>query len=241
MQAAFVVGVSETHDKVIPKDILKYYGISIFYKEINNWPAGITASIASAAGITWVQKPDTVVYGIEINPYMPEDNTTKLIAEYTVNAFVDFLYTHYKLEYEHYSDILCIKSKTDFLHLCQPITILPENVNNMEFNITIILSSNTPSRLTTDIKETLSIEIARAGYKLNMACVFLDTSDSGEDSPTENFIKTEGHSKIHFNINTSTEIRAWVHAMKRKAKRKFHCIESFKFEVKKIECEYEIA
>lgn len=219
MQAAFVIGVHETHDKVVPKEILKYFGISIFYKEIDNWSSSITASIASAAGLQWVQRSNTVVYGIEISPNSPDDNINKLIAEHTVNSFVDFMYTFYKLEYEHYLEILCIKTKNELMHIRQQLGTLPENVNHLEFNITIYLERGTPSKITSDLKDSLSIEIAKAGFKLNMACLCMEPSDLDQ-----------GFAKIYFNINTSHDIRTWIHAMKRKAKRKFHCIDSFKAE-----------
>lgn len=224
MQASFVIGVNETHDKVIPQDILKYFGVSIFYKELDRWPTSITASIASAAGFHCIQKSNTVVYGIEIPTSADEDDLVRTIAEYTINSFVDFMYTHYKLEYEHYSEILCIKLKEELLHLYIPVHTRPEDINCLEYNITITNTQGTPDSIISDMKDSISLEIAKAGFKLNMAGICLEPSEAASD------MGIVSNSKIYFNINTCSDIRTWAHSIKRKIKKKFHCIESFKFE-----------
>jgi hypothetical protein len=144
----------------------------------------------------------------------------------TVNNFIDFMYTYYKLEYEAPADKLCIKTQTDILHLYMKTGTVPEDIYNLEYNVTIIFSQETTDKIISDLKDSMSVEISKAKFKLNAASTLFDTIESN-DSPTES---PQTKAKVCFNITTCSDIKTWANAMKRKSKKKFHCIESFKFE-----------
>ncbi len=203
-----------------------------------------------------------MIYGIEIDviSIMNGDIDAvyeKELAEIKMNNFINFMYSHYNLELDSPAEIMSLdikypehnslykyvnnylkKDKCEFSNKnIYGIEISPMDLHDTECNIEIKLvksecmykKPNTNSimyNFSKDIHREFCLYIAKAGFKLNISTI-VEPSNSGlsDDIMLENCV-------IYFNIYTSKNIKAWIHAMKRKIKKKFHIIESLEYKTK---------
>jgi hypothetical protein len=134
MKASYIMGIHEFHDHKVPNEILEYFSMTAFHKEVNvpayEWPR-IAASIALVAGHGVAASG--LVYGI---PISFNENDDKIIAEHSIDAFVEFMYNHYSLEYEHPYEMLCIGGIEPQLPELK-MSVSPEFINVLEFTLEI--------------------------------------------------------------------------------------------------------
>jgi hypothetical protein len=200
MKASYIMGIHEFHDHKVPNEILTYFSMSVFHKEVNvpayEWPR-IAASIALVAGHGVAASG--LVYGI---PISFTENDNKIIAEHSIDAFVEFMYNNYSLEYEHPYEMLCI-SGFESQKPALKLTTSPEVINALMFTLEINVKTEL---LMTELIDATLIAIAKAGFKLN--------------------VHSQKDLCLRFNINTSKDIKHWSNMIRRKFKKKFHNIAS---------------
>jgi hypothetical protein len=223
-----VIGTLEFRDCAIDNSILDYYGISKFYinLEFEYVPAG---------PIYWINNliyshSFDIVYGIQIDiiSISHEDKDSifsKDLAEKQMVNFIKFMYEHYNLEYEMPSERICMiipekniqndKKKIEYI-------VTPDSINNIECNIYIYLNriddENIVYNESKEINKEFNLYIAKAGFKMNTNSIY---SEDCKEKP----------SSIYFNINSGVRFKSWIHAMKRKLKKKFKSINKIEFEL----------
>ena len=223
-----VLGTLEFRDCTIDNSILEYYGVTKFY--IN-----LEFEYISSGPIYWINNliyshNFDVIYGIQIDiisiSHGDKDSIfSKDLAEKQMINFIKFMYEHYNLEYEMPVERICmIIPEKNIQNYKKNIEydITPDSINNIECNIHIYLNQiddeNKIYSESKEINKEFNLYIAKAGFKMNTNSIF-----------SEGY--KEKQSSIYFNINSGVRFKSWIHAMKRKLKKKFKSINRIEFEI----------
>jgi hypothetical protein len=221
------IGTLELRDCIVDNSILEYYGITKFY--IN-----LEFEYVSKAPIYWINNliyshTFDIIYGIQIDIISisqgDEDSIfSKVLAEKQLNNFIKFMYEHYKLEYEMPIERICMSiPEKSVKNVKRDINynVTPDCINNIECNVYIYLhpisDENEGYNESKEINKEFNLYIAKAGFKMNTNSI---SSDDYKEKPIS----------IYFNINSNDRFKSWIHAMKRKLKKKFKSINKIDFD-----------
>lgn len=186
----------------------------------------------------------------------------KELAELKMNNFINFMYSHYNLELDSPTEIMSLdikypehnslykyvnsylkKDNCEFANKnIYDVEIIPMDLHDTECDIEIKLiksecmykksninylshADSIMYNFSKDIHREFCLYIAKAGFKLNVSTIL-------EPNNYEDKANKLNNCTIHFNIYTSKNIKAWIHAMKRKIKKKFHIIESLEYKTR---------
>ncbi len=243
--------------EIVSEEILNYYGIKKYYKanlstENNSTHINNIRYYLSAINTNFLKRDINrygdieMLYGIEVDCISVMNNCKEAIfekelAEYNMYNFIKFMYDHYEIEYDSQTEIMALdlpevskyissigkNKKTD-------IVISPMDLHDVECTIDIklvkvenIYSDNKQNSviytLSREINKEFCLYITKAGFKLNMNSI----TDPNQNTSVENC-------QLQFNIYACKKIKPWIHAMKRKIKKKFHIIEKFEYSLKEL-------
>lgn len=237
---------------VVNQNTLDYFNVKKYfrtYKKTHTSNIGILKSVQyylSAINNNMIKKTNCskygdveLLYGIEIDCIgvgngCKDSIFEKELAEYNMSNFLKFMYDHRGVEFDSQTELMALEINdvdTGENVFEEDSVIMPEDLYDIECNIEIrlvrvenIMSSNVSFSssvicdLSREINKEFCLYIAKAGFKLNTNSIL----DPGEDPGFENC-------RLRFNIYTCKKIKPWIHAMKRKIKKKFHVIEKLEY------------
>lgn len=242
---------------VVNKNILDYFNVKKYFrtyvkKETNNNIAKSVRTYLTTIQNSVLRRHTAdsskygdieLLYGIEIDCIgvsngCPDSTFEKELAEHNMSNFIKFMYDHRGVEFDTQTELMALEIDDvdvdgDVDSVEDDNLLLPEDLYNVECNIQIKLvkvenmttshSSSVIYNLSREINKEFCLYIAKAGFKLNMNSIL----DPGKDPGFENC-------RLQFNIYACKKIKPWIHAMKRKIKKKFHIIEKFEYTVSEI-------